>query len=87
MRAAGSPFGAGRWGMITVPPCAWQRSAQSDIVTSRVAPQPEHQLALARLDVHARAQRFVLEAAGHVDQDLPAGEPALAVAVDVGVGD
>src|SRR5260370_14790277 len=36
--AAGSPFGLGRCGRITVPPWAWQRSAQSDIVTSSVPP-------------------------------------------------
>ena len=38
MSAAGSPFGLGRCGRITVPPWAWQRSAQSDNVTSSEPP-------------------------------------------------
>ena len=53
----------------------------------RPALEPQRQLALAGLDAHTGAQRLVLEAAGHVHDHVAARQPALAAAVDVGVGD
>ena len=50
------------------------------------AVEAEGEFALAGFDPHGFAQRCVFEAAGHVDDHVSAGEPALAGAVDVGVG-
>ncbi len=54
-----------------------------------VAPalESQRQLLLTRRDRCPRAERLVLEAAGHVDQQLAARQPALARAIDVGVAD
>ena len=48
--------------------------------------QPQRQLPLAGLYRDLGPQRLVLEAAGNVDYHLAARKPALAGAVDVGVG-
>ncbi len=52
----------------------------------RRTPDPQRQLPLALLDAHGLPKRLVLESAGHVDDHLTARKPALAGAVDVGVG-
>ena len=42
---------------------------------------------LARLDSHLRPQRFVLEAACHINDDIPARQPALTATVNISVCD
>ena len=49
--------------------------------------QPDDELALAGLDVDTLAQGVVLETGRDVDDDLAPGQPALAPAVDVRIGD
>ena len=49
--------------------------------------EAQSQLPLPRFDLHPGAQGLVLESPRHVHDDLAAGQPPLAAAVDVGVGD
>ena len=67
--------------------CTWVSPLYQPLgVHVRPAVEPQLELTLSGLDFDLAAQRLVFEPAGHVHQHAAGGQPALAAAVDIGVG-